>query len=235
MFLRSVMAAVTVTLAASTLFPGTAHADTQFAGTIDLLEMHVGEGDDHFLFDGIFTAGGERHGAALKFEGGSDVGAHVDEVTAQALYTFAPNESTNLLLGVRNDFRSGKDLSHASFGVEWQMIPALASEHYLWLSENGDVTGSTMIVGTLPVTATLTLEPRVSLGWAAQAVPAEEIGAGIGELELSARLRRQIGPALNLYGGIIHERLAGDTLDIAQAQGDDGHVTRAVVGLGLSF
>ena len=231
MFLRSVMAA----FAASALIPGAAHADVVIAGTVDLLEMHVGAGDDHFFFDGILTAGGDRHGAALKMEGGSDVGAHIDEVTAQALYTFAPNGSTNLLLGARNDFRSGSDLMHATFGAEWQITPVLAGEHYLWLSENGDVTGAGMVVANFPLTGTLTLEPRASLGWAAQAIPAEEVGAGIGELELSARLRHQIGPVLNIYGGVVHERLVGDTRDIAQAQGDDGQVTRAVVGLGLSF
>lgn len=230
MFLRSVMA-----LAASALFPGMAHADTRLAGTIDLLEMHIGEGEDHFLFDGILTVGGDRHGAALKFEGGSDVGAHVDEVTAQALYTFSPNGSTNVRLGVRNDFRSGSDLTHAALGVEWQITPALSGEHYLWLSKNGDVTGSAMIVASLPVTKALSFEPRVSLGWAAQGVRAEELGAGLGEVELSARLRHQIGPVINVYAGMIHERLVGETLDIAQVQGDNGHVTRAVIGVGMSF
>jgi copper resistance protein B len=212
-----------------------AKADTQFAGEVDLLEMHVGAGDDHFVFDTTFTAGGNRHGAALKVEGGSDVGPRIDEVTAQALYTFTPNGSLNILAGVRNDFRSGNDLSHLTLGVEWQMTSVLAAEHYLWVSEDGNVTGAAQIMASVPVTDTLSLEPRAGLGWAPRAIPAEDVGAGIGELELSARLRRQIGPVLNVYGGVIHERLVGDTRAIAEAQGDRPYVTLAVVGLGLNF
>lgn len=228
---RSILAV----LAALPLFSATAHAQTQLAGQVDLLEMHVGRGDDHFLFDSTFTLSGDRQGAALKLEGGSDVGAHIDEVTAQALYTFSPNGSTNILFGVRNDFRAGRDLGHAALGVELQITPAIAGEHYLWLSQDGDVTGAAMIVGTLALGEALRLEPRVAIGWSAQSIPAEEVGAGIGELELSARLRHQIGPVLNVYGGIIDERLVGQTRRIARAQGDDGHVTRAVIGLGLNF
>lgn len=226
---------VPVALALVACLPAGAHAETQLAGAVDLFEMHLGEGDDHFLFDGTFSLSGERHGATLKVEGGSDVGAHIDDVTTHALYTFAANDDTSLLLGARHDFRSGADLTHAAFGVEWQVTPALAAEHYLWLSENGDVTGSAEVVASLPLTDALTLEPRVSLGWAARRIPAEEIGAGIGELELSARLRHSIGPVLSLYGGVIHERLVGDTRDIAQARGDEGRITRAVVGLGVNF
>lgn len=231
MLSRSVLAA----LAALPFLSVPAHAQAELAGQVDLLEMHVGKGDDHFLFDSTFTLSGERHGVALKLEGGSDVGAHIDEVTAQMLYRYSPSGNTNILLGARNDFRSGSDLSHATLGVEVQLTSAISGEHYLWLSEDGDITGAAMVVGTLSLGEELWLEPRVAVGWSARAIPAEDVGAGIGELELPARLRRQIGPLFNVYGGIIDERLVGDTRDIARTQGDNGHVTRAVIGLGLNF
>ena len=206
-----------------------------FEGEVDLLEMHVGEGDDHFVFDSTFSLSGESAGASLKLEGGSDVGPRIDEVTGQLLFTFAPAEGTLLLAGARHDFREGADLTHGSLAVMQDIGGGVSAEHFLFLSEKGDLTGSAMVVASLPLAPTLAVEPRVTLGWSAQAIAEEETGAGLTDLAVSLRLRHAIGPVLNIYAGAIHERLTGATRDMAVAKGDRGQVTRAVIGAGLAF
>jgi copper resistance protein B len=221
-------------LAAISLTTGAAQAQ-EISGEVDLLEMHLGSGDDHFVFDGEIEAGGERHSAVFKLDGGSDVGAHIDEVTAQALYAFKPRESVALMAGLRHDFREGRDLSLGVLAVTAELGEIVSAEHFLFLSEHGDVTGEAMALAALPLTASLTLEPRAELAWSAQRVPDEEFGSGVTDVTLSVRLRKALGPMVNVYLGATHERLVGGTKRIALAQGDPGHVNRAVIGAGLAF
>ena len=223
-----------VCLAAFSFFAPQARAQGVEA-EVDLFELHAGKGDEHFVFDSTFTAGGDLHGVALKVEGGSDVGPRIDDVTAQLLYTFAPAEGTSLLAGVRRDFRGGADMNYATLVIVQDFGELLSAEHFLYLSEHGDLTGAAQVVASLPLGPALQIEPRAAMGWAAREIPAEETGSGITDVELSLRLRQAIGPVLNVYIGAIHERLVGGTADIAIANGDRSHVTRAVFGAGFSF
>ncbi len=225
---------VALALAALPLPIGVARAQ-EIKGEVDLFEMHLGSGDDHFVFDSELQAGGDRHGATFKLSGGSDVGAHVDEMTAQALYTFRPRESVALMTGARHDFREGRDLTIGVLAVTADLGETVSAEHFLFVSEHGDVTGEAMALAAFPVTSALTLEPRAELAWSAQRVPDEEFASGVTEVTLSARLRHAVGPMFNIYLGAIHERLVGGTRRIALAKGDAGHVTRAVIGVGLAF
>ncbi len=61
------------------------------------------------------------------------------------------------------------------------------------------------------------------------------LDSGLTDVELSVRLRRSLGENVNIYTGVIHERLLGGTRDIAIAHGETAKVTRAIFGIGLSF
>lgn len=221
-------------VAALILPAGVAQAQ-DVSAEIDLLEMHVGSGDDHFVFDGELAAGGERHGGIFIIDGGSDVGPRVDEVTAQALYAFTPREGLSLMTGVRHDFREGRDLTLGVLAIAGDLGEIVSAEHFLFVSEDGDVTGEVMALAALPLNGRLTLEPRGEFSWSAQRNPAEEYGSGVTDVTLSVRLRQAISPMVNVYVGGIHERLVGGTRRIALANGDAGHVTRAVIGAGFAF
>jgi copper resistance protein B len=225
---------ILLAFAALILPAGTANAQ-DLSAEIDLLEMHIGSGDDHFVFDGELQIGGERHAATFKLDGGSDVGPRIDEVTAQALYTFRPRENLSFMTGVRHDFREGGDLTLGVLAVTADLGEIVSAEHFLFVSEHGDVTGEAMVLAGLPLTTGFTLEPRAELAWSAQNVPEEEYGSGVTDVSLSVRLRREIGPAVNVYLGATHERLVGETKRIALANGDKGQVNRLVIGAGLAF
>ncbi len=156
-------------------------------------------------------------------------------MTAQALYAFRPRESVALMAGLRHDFRKGRDLTLGALAVTADLAEIISAEHFLFVSEHGDVTGEAMVLAALPLTGSLTLEPRAELAWSAQQIEDDELGSGATEMSLSVRLRQAIGPMFNVYVGATHERLLGDTKRIALAKGDRGHVNRAVIGAGLAF
>lgn len=207
----------------------------EFSGEIELFEIQEGQGDDPFLFDSTFSFGTDSHAAVLKVEGGNEA-AHfdVEEVEAQLLGSLSLGSSTAFLAGVRNDFRPGRDLAYGVAGIEQGFGP-VDGEVYLFLSEHGDLTGASEIVAGLPLGPSTTLEPRVGLSWSAQAIEEEDIASGLTDVAFAVRLRQAIRPIFNVYVGAIHERLLGDTRDIAQANGDRTQVTRGVLGAGLSF
>ena len=138
---------------------------------VDLFELHAGKGEEHFVFDSTLSAGGDEHGVALKIEGGSDVGPRIDDVTTQLLYTFAPAEGTTLLGGVRHDFRGGEDLTYAALAIVQDFGETLSAEHFLYLSEDGDLTGAAQVVASLPLGPTIHLEPRAAMGSRADVQP----------------------------------------------------------------
>ncbi|WP_374409907.1 copper resistance protein B [Novosphingobium colocasiae] len=212
-----------------------AHAETQTTGLVELFEMHVGEDVDQMLFSTTFVTGGERHGATLMVDGGGDVGPRLEEVIGHLLYTLNPQGNQQLLIGIRQDFRDGPDLSHAALGVSVNLGTVLSAEHYLYLSEKGNVTGSAEVVSYIKAGPAVTIEPRVSIGWAPADIRAEDTGAGLTDMAAALRVRRQLGPVFNLYAGVIHERLLGRTRVIASANGDTRNTTRLIIGMGASF
>lgn len=215
--------------------PAAAQTGLPVAVELELLEMHLGNGDHHFVFDGAATVGQGANHFVARFEGGSDIGPRVDEVEVQALYARELGGIATLLAGVRHDFRGGGDLSHASLGIEASLAPWIDAESFVFLSEQGDATGFAQVITGWSLTDTLTMEPRVAVGWSAQNSVVEETASGLTDVELSARLRRQVLPGVDVYLGATHERLLGGTRDIAVAAGDRGRVTLVVIGGGLSF
>lgn len=139
------------------------------------------------------------------------------------------------MTGVRHDFREGRDLTLGVLAIAGDLGEIVSAEHFLLVSEHGDVTGEVMALAALPLNDTLTLEPRGEFSWSAQRNPAEEYGSGMTDVTLSVRLRQAISLMVNVYVGGIHERLVGGTRRIALANGDPGHVTRAVIGAGFAF
>lgn len=214
--------------------PVAAHADEGFGAEIEL-EVHLGKGDDHLLLDSTFTAGAGSNQFVVKVEGGSDTRTAFDDVEIQALYSRKLSDSVAILGGVRHDFRKGPGLTHGSLAIEAELAPWLEGEHYLFLSEHGDLTGSGQLIANWKLTSRLTLEPRLAFGWSGQDIPGEALASGFTDIESSVRLRYALGQNLDVYVGVIHERLLGGTRAAATASGDPAKVTRAVIGAGYSF
>jgi copper resistance protein B len=215
--------------------PTIAAAQTAAELEVDLLEVHIGQGDDHLLLDSTLTLGDGDNQVLVKAAGGSETRTALDDFELQALYSRSLSDKAALHFGVRHEMRAGSDLSHAVAGLVVGVLPGLEAEHYLFLSQDGDVTGAGQVLLGVDLAPRLVIEPRLALSWSAQAVPGEDLGDGLSDVEASLRLRRSIGQAFNIYTGVVHERLLGSTRSIAVAAGDPSRVTRAVVGLGFTF
>lgn len=203
-------------------------------GGVDLFELHPG-GPTHLVMESTWVVGEGVPRAALKLDAGSDTRPAFDDATVQLLWLPEVAPGVSLALGARHDLRPGSNLTHAVAGIEAQVLPWLSGEHYAFLSQHGDVTGSAKLQADLPLTGALTLQPRAELGWAAHAIPAELLGAGITDVTLSVRLRHRIGAGFDVYVGGIHEAVVGASGTIARANGNPTKVTRGVIGAGFAF
>ncbi len=215
--------------------PLAAHAEVPVAIDLELFELHVGSGDTHLVFEGAVTAGSGPDFVIGELEGGSDIGARVDEVEALALYGRDIGNGITLLAGARHDFRDGDDLNHATAGFEAEIGAILEAEALMFLSEDGDLTGITELVAGWRLTEGLTIEPRLVVLWSAQDMAQDDGASGLTEMELSARLRQQVTGFLEVYAGVAHERLLAGTRRIALDAGDRAAVTLFVIGGGASF
>lgn len=216
---------------AALLLAGAPAQAAEVEGGVDLLELHLGSGKAHLALESTWQLGE----AALKIDGGSDTRPAFETVEAQVLWMPSPAQGVTLALGARHDLRPGRNLAHGVAGVEAQLTPWLAAEHYAFLSEHGDLTGSAKVVARLALSPRLALEPRVQLDWAARDMPAEDLASGATGLDLSMRLRRALGDHVDAYGGVVHERVLGRSADIARAAQGPVKVTRVVFGLGFSL
>ncbi|WP_427969344.1 copper resistance protein B [Altererythrobacter sp.] len=221
-------------LTIATLFSSPALAQ-DIEAEVDLFEMQFDGGDDAFVFDSTLAIGNGVDGVALKVEGGSEAGPDLDEIGAQLLYTRTIGARTTLLMGVRRDFLPGDDINYATVAVEHSVGDIVELESYFYLSEHGDLTATAQALVAAPLTQSLTFEPRFEVAWAAQDIVEEDIASGLTGISVSARLRQAIGPILNVYGGVIHERLVGDTRSIARAAGESWNISSFIIGAGMAF
>lgn len=220
------------------LFSASAQADDgdgwALSGGFDLIELRGGQGDDVFLWDGTFSLGNSRDQIMLVTQGGGALGNQIDEVQARLFYGRTLGNTT-LLVGVRKDFTPHPRDAHAAIGVQGNIGTRLGWESYVFLSDNGRVTGEGQLVYQLPITDRLYLEPRIGAGWSAQGVAADAVRSGLTEGEGGLRLRYRLTDKLNIYTAVVHERLLGGTRRLARAQGDALQSTMAVIGFGFSL
>jgi copper resistance protein B len=222
-------------LLAFAVHPQVAFASTPVELEVDLLEVHLGKGDDHLLLDSALTLGDGADQFVLELAGGSDTRTAFDDFELVGLYSRTLSDTAALRLGLRHDLREGSDLTHATAGLVLEPLPGLELESMAFLSQDGDLTGAAELIFGLDLAPQLTLEPRLAIGWSARTIPEEDLGNGLTDIEASVRLRRSLGDNFNVYTGIIHERLVGSTRSIAVAAGDPSRVTRAIVGVGFGF
>lgn len=202
---------------------------------IDLFELHIGDGDEHFTFDSAISAGWDADRFELRASGGSDVGPTIDNVQLEALYVHNFSDKFTVLAGIRQDVRPGRDLGHASLAFVVLPVDWLELEHFVYLSEDGNLIGSGQVLASLPLSESLAAEPRLNINWSAQTIPQEDVGNGVTDVQAAVRVRKALGPHLEAYAGAIHERLVGQTRSIANAGGNRTRANSVIVGAAYRF
>lgn len=175
----------------------------------DLAEVQIRDGRDGLRWDGEGWFGGDRDRLVVKSEGDGRID-RIDRAEVQALYSRAIGPYFDLQAGLRQDVGAASRRSYATIGVEGLAPYWFQVEGALFLSDRGDLLGRVQAYTDQRITQRLILQPRVELNLAAQAVPQDEVAAGLSQAEAGVRLRYEIRREFAPYAGISWEHRRGD-------------------------
>lgn len=170
----------------------------------NLAELQIGKGAASYRWDAEGWWGGDINRLVVKSEG---AGARsLDEAEVQALYSRAIGPFFDLQAGLRQDIGSGPRRTYAVFGVEGLAPYWFETAASLFLSTKGDLLGRAEFWYDQRITQRLIAQPRAELNFAAQDVPAQNIGKGLSSAELGLRLRYEVRREFAPYAGLAWER-----------------------------
>ena len=201
---------------------------------LNLAEVQFRDGRDGYRWDGEFWYGGDINRLTIKSEGEGTFRENT-EGEVQALYSRAVGPYFNLQAGVRQDFGPGPDRTYATVGFEGLAPYWFDVEGALFLSDKGDVFGRLEGYYDQRITQRLILQPRAEVNFAAQDIPENDIGSGLVNIELGARLRYEFSRQFAPYIGVSYLRKAGDTARLSRLAGEDVHATSFVAGVRFWF
>ncbi|MFP3982098.1 MAG: copper resistance protein B [Desulfurivibrionaceae bacterium] len=202
----------------------------------DRLEYQAREGDDIIVWDVRAWIGNDYNKIALESEGEKIADRdEIEESVLEIFYNRNIHSFWDLQVGLRHDFEPGPSRSFAALGLEgmapyWFEIDATA-----YLSEDGDISAALEAEYDILLTQRLILQPRLEIGMAVQEVEERNIGSGINDLVLGARLRYEISRKLAPYIGVSYMRKIGETENLIEAEGGDVDKTSLVAGLKFWF
>ncbi|MBO9379968.1 copper resistance protein B [Sphingomonas histidinilytica] len=202
---------------------------------LNLFEYQAHSGRDGYRWDGEGFYGGDINRLWLKSEGEGEFGRGIDSAEVQVLYSRAIDPYFNLQGGIRQDFGRGPDRTYATVGVEGLAPGMFEVEGALFLSTKGDVLGRVEGYYDQRITQRLILQPRAEVNFAAQDIPENDIGSGLVNIELGARLRYEFSRQFAPYIGVSYLRKAGDTARLSRLAGEDVHATSFVAGIRFWF
>ena len=198
---------------------------------VDRIEWQDAGGDGVGLWDVQGYYGGDLNKAWVKSEGEYGFAEDAfEEAEVQLLYSRAVAPYFDLQAGIRQDFAPSGE-TYAVVGLQGLAPYWFEVDGALFLSENGDLTARFEAEYEVLLTQRLILQPRLEVEAAAQDVPYRELGAGLTEASLGARLRYEFAREFAPYVGAEWASALGETRQIEEAAGADAEDLRLVVGL----
>lgn len=211
------------------------HGDMK-TGTIlaERLEARIANGENEYAWDLSAWYGTPLDKFVLKSEGEGEFGGGVEEAEVQALWAHAIGPWFDLQAGVRLDVEPDTT-AHLALGVAGLAPYMIHVEGTAFLSDKGDLTARIEAEHDMRLTQRLILQPRVEFELAAQDIPERNIGAGLYEFSIGARLRYEFVPEFAPYIGVEYGAATGRTADIIRAAGDDPDGVAVLIGLRTWF
>lgn len=202
---------------------------------LNIFEYQAHKGRDGYRWDGEGWYGGDLDRVWIKSEGEGEFGRGIDTAEVQALYSRAVDPYFNLQAGIRQDFGRGPDRTYSTVGFEGLAPGFFEVEGALFLSNKGDLIGRVEGYYDQRLTQRLIFQPRAEFNFSAQDVPENDIGSGLVNVELGARLRYEISRQFAPYVGLSYLRKTGDTARLSRLAGEDVHATSFVAGIRFWF
>ncbi len=201
---------------------------------VDRAELHLGDGEAAYAWDGDAFYGTPTRRLWLKSEGEGRFGDAAEHAEVQALYSRAISPFFDVQMGVRQDF-AGPDTSYAVIGVQGLAPYMFDVDAAIFLSHRGDVTARVEAEVDQRITQRIILQPRLEATFAAQDVPQLGIGAGVGQVSVGLRLRYEIAREFAPYVGFEQSWRIGQSADFARAAGESTHETALRFGVKFWF
>lgn len=190
---------------------------------LDRLEVAPNRDGTPITLDATGWYGGDVNRLWVRVEGDQETESNDGDVEVEAFFGRLVSPFWDALVGVRFDGRWGDETAtrtHLAIGLEGLAPYWFELEPTLYLSDDGHLSAQLEAEYELLVTQRLVLQPRLETSVAIQDVPEFGIGSGLGDLELSARLRYEVRRELAPYVGIAWHRRLGETADLARAAGE---------------
>jgi copper resistance protein B len=191
---------------------------TPFGGVrFDKFEYNGLGGLDSARWDMEAFVGGDYEKFFFKSEGSYNGRAgKLEDAQFQALYSRMISYYFDLQVGVRHDISPNPSRTYAVIGIEGLAPGFFEVDAAAFISQNGEISGSFTGWYDLLITNRLILQPRVDLKLQLQSVPELELGSGVTDFELGARLRYEVSRNFAPYIGVSWDRKVGDTAHIAE-------------------
>ena len=198
--------------------PTTSFPDQALFGGMrfDKLEWNGLGGNDRARWDMEAFVGNDYDKFFFKSEGAFDGPTQrFDEARFQALYSRMISYFFDFQVGVRHDVSPRPSRTYAVIGIEGLAPGFFEIDADAYISQKGEISGSFTGWYDLLINNRLILQPRVDLRLQLQSVPELELGRGLTDFELGARLRYEFTRNVAPYIGVSWDRKVGETASIA--------------------
>jgi copper resistance protein B len=205
-----------------------------FMTTVKKVEIRKTSGHDHLAWDADLWVGYDINKLWFKFEGENSED-RIEEAEFQALYSRAVTTNWDIQMGWRRDIRPTPERDWAAVGVR-----GIAPYHFdvdltAFVGSSGRTAARIDVDYEIIFTQRLVLTPELEVDYYGKDDPALNIGSGLSQIELGARLRYEIRREFAPYVGINWWSKLGDTKRLARASGDETSDLELVFGLRVWF
>ena len=184
-------------------------------------------------WSGSFWIGGDVNRLRIK-SSGERHGGDTTSANVQAFYSRSVTPWWDLVAGVKQDFQPDSR-TWGAIGVQGLAPYLFEVSAMAYAGSGGQVQVKLEAEYEILFTNRLILQPSVEVTASLTDEPELGIGSGLGKLETGLRLRYEITRRFAPYIGLVHERAAGNTADIARNQGGHDRDTRVVAGIRFWF
>ena len=200
----------------------------------DQLEWRDGDEGNIAAFEGYFWAGKDLNKLWIKseIEGTEN---ETEKSEWQLLYSRAIDSNWDLQVGWRHDFEPEPERDWLALGFYGVSPYWFEIDSAIFIEEDGQVNLRLEAEYEFMLTQKWVLSPEIEINWFSKDDDDLDIGSGLAEVEAGLRLRYEITRQIAPYIGINHERLLGNTRDIADAGGEETSDTQAVAGIRFWF
>ncbi len=240
---RTLVPALPLILAIEPAWPATEMADTMqmddsapvWKLLLDQLEWRDGNlGEARAAWDGEASYGGDIDKLWLKSEGtyianGQDSG--VRDASVDALWSRVVSPWWTGQAGLRQDFGQSPSRTWVALGIEGLAPQWVETEATVYAGEGGHTAARLKAEYDLLLTQRLVLQPFLEANAYGRSDPQRQIGSGLSDLQLSARLRFEIRREIAPYVGIVWLRRFGATADLTRAAGGQSSEVELAAGI----